>query len=365
MGRIYVVGDTVFVSPTPHADLGHHVLGSFSNFVKSYADQAARIPNLCHESPHLVKAHGIASQLYAIRFCLTELLDALQSGQSHSPKSLTASPGIDRLLAKLTRSVKSFQQQSPRTTFISSIACEFRDQFQPPCAVLDGQVVPLTEVSSSAHRGERVRVGEQYFRLRHKRAKTLQSAIGAIRERVTTDNQANSSCLSDVTASADRVTTDATQLFSSCPSTDQGPYRVMFEDDFHQLQHNHLGDFMLVRGPVQHRLVEEELCVGLSIYGKSRQQILAISPTVAPGRGEFWTPEGRPFLNPVCMGSPKQYHHLRSQQFTDAEAVVQWLDAGVIVATSRPEYHQMCTGESPDLHRARRQILLRGGRRHG
>jgi hypothetical protein len=40
------------------------------------------------------------------------------------------------------------------------------------------------------------------------------------------------------------------------------------------------------------------------------------------------------------MGSRKQYWRLLSDQFTDAEAVVEWLDASVILLTGRSELHR-------------------------
>jgi hypothetical protein len=40
------------------------------------------------------------------------------------------------------------------------------------------------------------------------------------------------------------------------------------------------------------------------------------------------------------MGGSAQYARLCSNEFSDAEAVVEWLDAGVILATGRSDYHR-------------------------
>jgi hypothetical protein len=40
------------------------------------------------------------------------------------------------------------------------------------------------------------------------------------------------------------------------------------------------------------------------------------------------------------MGGGGQYRRLLSPRFSEAEAVVQWLDAGVILATGRSDFHR-------------------------
>jgi hypothetical protein len=42
----------------------------------------------------------------------------------------------------------------------------------------------------------------------------------------------------------------------------------------------------------------------------------------------------------MCMGRPDQYRLLQSRRLTEAEAVIEWLDAGVVLATGRPELHR-------------------------
>lgn len=364
IGRIYVVGDTVFVSPTRQAGLPRHEIGSFANQVKSYANQAARIPMLNCESPLLAQASRIASQLPEIRFCLTELLDGLRSRQSHSTGRGNSPPEVEPLLTSLAENVAAYQRCAPSTIAESSIATELLEQFCPPCGIFFDMVVPLTEVPSLDGEEECVQIGDQYFRPDHKRSKTLESVIQAIQTRVTTEGLANGANLEGLSALAETIVADATQLLQMYPSTDHGSYRVVYQDPCHQLQHNDQGEFMLVRGPLQHRLVEQQLYVGLHIRGKTRQQMLAVPPMIVTEPSGFWSNEGRPIHEPICMGTAQQYRHLKSRQFTNAEAVIQWLDAGVIVATARPEYHSMCQEDSPGSRPRRRPVPIRGGRRH-
>ena len=64
----------------------------------------------------------------------------------------------------------------------------------------------------------------------------------------------------------------------------------------------------------------------------------------------FWGPRGGPLRGGICMGSSQQYSGLSSKQFSDAEAVVEWLDAGVILVTGRSDFHRMLrAGEETEL----------------
>jgi hypothetical protein len=64
-------------------------------------------------------------------------------------------------------------------------------------------------------------------------------------------------------------------------------------------------------------------------------------PRPSTTRDGLWTPQGEPAQGRFCMGSFEQYRRLLSSDyFSDAEATVQWLDAGVILATGRSAFHR-------------------------
>ena len=362
LGRLFVVGDTVYVSPTPHLVGEQHELGSFSNFVKSYARQAARFPDLTGESPVVERARRVTAQHYAIRFCLNDLFNTLKSRQSLNEQDEFLHERA-RLFSSLASHIRAFRRNSPSNIVETNIADEFRKHFLPPCAIDAESIAPLKEVPAMSSKEECFRIGDQYFRLNNKRSQPLNEAIEAIKTRALANGQAAGPKLTRTTELAKTVLADLSQLFSTYSGSDHGTYRVIHTDPCHELQHNARGDFVLVQGPVQHRLAAGKLCIGLAIQGKSRQQMLHVSPTTAPNREKFWTEEGLPQTNAICMGRPMQYRHLNSQQYTDAEAVIQWLDAGVIVATARPEYHLVHRGESHRSRWERRMRMLQGGRR--
>ena len=103
VGRLYIVGDTIFVFPTRRLALPAQEIGSFTHHVKSFANQAAQIPSLGCESKILASAGELASRLSEMRFCLTDLIDSLKDWRSPTAEAISGRPQVDQLLANLTR----------------------------------------------------------------------------------------------------------------------------------------------------------------------------------------------------------------------------------------------------------------------
>jgi hypothetical protein len=55
----------------------------------------------------------------------------------------------------------------------------------------------------------------------------------------------------------------------------------------------------------------------------------------------FWSAPGVPGGTPICMGLSQQFAHLHAANWTDAEALVHWLDAAAIIAGGYSEFHRM------------------------
>ena len=338
-GQLYVVGDTVFVFPARQPGLLCREIGSFKHHVRSYANLAARLPGLVCDTAVLSTASRFSSNLSEMRFCLTSLMECLKSRQTGGAKLVGQPPQVDQLLASLTRNVAALQNCTSSSKIESRIVSEVLKQIRPPCGIFSGAVVPIQEAPVSSRSLDRFSIDDKYYVHDLENSKPLASVCRAIRSRVGPNRPLRDGTRHRVATLAEAVVADATQLFAVYPSTERGGGRVIFADACHQLQHNSRGDFVLVRGPLKHRLSGAKLFVGLRIRGKTRRQMLSVLPAVAKKDTDFWTAKGRPVDESICMGSKRQYSHLFSRRFKDPEAIIQWLDAGVIVATSRPEYH--------------------------
>ena len=92
--------------------------------------------------------------------------------------------------------------------------------------------------------------------------------------------------------------------------------------------------------------------------GRTRRDWIAAPPRTSTAAGGFWGARGAPLRGGICMGGSQQYSRLLSKPFSHAEAVVEWLDAGVILATGRSDYHRGLRAEKAIDLPGRRLALL-------
>jgi hypothetical protein len=121
-------------------------------------------------------------------------------------------------------------------------------------------------------------------------------------------------------------------------TTDAGRSKIVYQDPNHQLLYNQ-GHFVLVRGPLSLKDGTGRVFVGLNILGVIKNQCLATPPRVAKSLEELWTADGLHSTGGMCMGDKKQYDRLRMPTLKNEEALVQWLDAGALLATRTPAFH--------------------------
>ena len=162
-----------------------------------------------------------------------------------------------------------------------------------------------------------------------------------------------------LTRTASQLLAEVKSILERCAPRDCGCYQLLYADREHQLQHSR-GHWILIRGPLTRRKDRRTLFAGLRLTGRTRRDWLGVAPRPAVQPGEFWAPDGSPLQGGVCMGNPGQYSRLLSHQCTDAEAVVVWLDAGVILLTGRSELHRRLRAPREEHLPGRRVVLPRG-----
>jgi hypothetical protein len=117
-------------------------------------------------------------------------------------------------------------------------------------------------------------------------------------------------------------------------------HRVVWRDAYHEVQYGG-GHWVLARGPLAHRMGGGLGFVGVEVHEAAGRGRLATHPRWTPRAEGLWTERGRPARGGLCMGDPRQYRRLASREFSPAEALVHWVDAGVIVATGRSQFHEV------------------------
>jgi hypothetical protein len=286
------------------------------------------------------EARRYAQQLREIGFCVNELLPLLRSfgrAAAHCGEDLPriSSPEFERLekralelLRHLDRPLPPLESPDVVTAWLGA-----------PCALVSGEVIPLERVASGARTGPFVTVRGDRYALREEERRPLRDLLLDVRREETRRAEQYLEAQPELRRIAAEFVGDAKSILHGCRPRDCGKYRIFHRDRDHQLQHSR-GHWMLVRGPVARRTGKGNVFVGLPINGATRAKRLSVVPRPSPTLDGLWTPQGEPAQGRFCMGSFEQYRRLLSSDFfTDAEAVVQWLDAGVILATGRSVFH--------------------------
>jgi hypothetical protein len=328
----------MFVTPALSRYAECRRIGPLSEYVRAVAARPQSAGAL--QGGVLVEARRYAQQLGVLCFCVNDLMPLLRFlGQEESRR------GED--LARI--SALAYQELERRAL---ELLCHLDQPLPPlespdvvaawvgaPCAIVSGTVIPLERVASGTPSGAFVMIRGDRYALRTEEKRPLRDLLVNVRreelrraERILADQP-------ELTRAAAEFLGDAKSLLDRCRPQDCGRYQLFHHDRYHQLQHSR-GHWMLIRGPVATRTGKKSLFVGLPITGPTRANQLAVVPRPSATREGLWTPRGEPAQGRFCMGSFEQYRRLLSDAyFSEAEAVVQWLDAGVILATGRSAFH--------------------------
>jgi hypothetical protein len=289
----------------------------------------------------LGEARSYAQQLGELEFCLNDLIPLLRSfgeaglhcGEDAPRVSAATFQRLETRALELRRRLdRPIPALEPPDVMASRLGA--------PCAIVSGAVIPLEHVASGPPRDFSVTIGGDRYVLRTEKKRPLQGLLRDIR--LETQRRAEQILMAEpeLVRMAKEFLGDVKSILDRCRPRDCGRYRLFHRDRDHQLQHSR-GHWMLVRGPVKRRTGKGSLFLGLPIKGSTRPERLSVVPRPSPTNEGLWTPRGEPAQGRFCVGSPQQYRRLLSSvYFTDAEAAVQWLDAGVIVTTGRSAFHQ-------------------------
>jgi hypothetical protein len=358
-GITILTPDGVFVSRGLSSDEESTRIGPLSDHVRRRV--AARPqPAGALLGGALGEARRYAQQIEGLPFCLNELMPFLRSlGKKETPHG----EDLPRISAAeyqaLKKRARALLAQLDRPLPAPEVPDSVAAQYWVPCAVVSGEVIPLERVASDPPYGFFVTVrGERYW-LRTEDRRPLRDFFMDSRREELRRAERFVSERPELTQAAEEFLGDAKSILQRCRPRNRGRYQIFHNDRHHQLQHSR-GSWMLVRGPVRMRTRKGSLFVGLPIAGATRAKRLSMTPRPSATRNDLWTPRGEPAHGGFCMGSFEQYRHLLSgDYFSDAEAIVQWLDAGVILATGRSSFHRrwrdLAEGRLP------RRRLRRGG----
>jgi hypothetical protein len=229
--------------------------------------------------------------------------------------------------------------------------------FAAPSAIIGRKLVPLRPVSGDTPRNTIGCVSGTSYVPRTEGARSVQEVLEKLKQEHKRLAHQRLRDQPELNRRATDFLSELKRILDRRRLAECGPYQIFHRDSEHQLQHCR-GHWVLVRGPVASRVEKGDVFVGLPLIGNKRREWIASYPSSSYSPKDFWGPRGGPTRGGMCMGDPTQYTRLLSEDFTDAEAVVEWLDAGVILATGRSRFHRHLREVEQEDHPGRRLATL-------
>ena len=345
LGPVYLVGDEVYLSPA-RARQGPVVrVGSLAAHAKALADRVCRTPAF---GQGLVgQAQECIQQLKVARFCLLDLIPYLQSLQERGMFPPARPLDEHGMLESVTRRATELDACLRQRRTTEPAPSELAKWFGTPCAILGRTVSPLEPIDAATPTDFDVAFAGARYRICLERARPLSEALSELDRSVMLWARTQNPVDSRQTALAIEFVGEIKKILDRYQPVARSSYAVVYADRELQVHHSG-GRFLLVRGPVRNRNECRDIWVALELKTGLRPQLLESAPQAALNPGMFWKSAGTPAGGGMCMGPREQYRHLLSNEFTDAEAVVLWLDAGVILATGRSAFHRAWRGQGAE-----------------
>jgi hypothetical protein len=285
-----------------------------------------------------------ANKIHDLRFALCDLvswLRFLDTGQSEPP-----SPEIQRAVSDFTNRASTLEQK------INMPQCQ---QTIAPSIIIAGLVIKLMPTSTDNYD---ITINNINHKFLLNEIRPISEALAQIQSFISL----NENLIHEAEAFASSFISDLEKMISYFfpTSINDRPYRVLYQG--HHELHYGSSSFVLVRGPLTARIENPKqkgpFYVAIPVTGRTRAERIATVPYRATNPNEFWS-ANKKFMprQSVCMGNRLQYTRLSSPLINDADALVQWLDAAVNIATNSSQFHQSWRNQRNTLSQIRnRQI---------
>ncbi len=308
--------------------------GPLVGYVQSLLEYERRVaPEL---SGVLGEAQSHLKKLPLLRFILNELLPELRgpSGGENEPK---LSADEFRRLQKQARPLrKDLEQLVPSLDSTDEVA----DLIGAPCVILGRSVAPLSPVTALNSGSPVFNVGGTLYAACLEQTRPFSNRLRRVRKEEERRHEQGLRERPGLVEAAGEFVHNLNAILDRFGPRERGTYQLFHRDADHRLQYSR-GHWMLVRGPVAGRMGGRKIYVGLVLRGHLRRNWLSVPMRAALDPGDFWSPNGKPLGGGLCMGDKSQYAGLRGDDLTNAQSVLEWLDAGVIVATGRSDQHRV------------------------
>ncbi|MBI4718247.1 MAG: hypothetical protein HY763_10610 [Planctomycetes bacterium] len=341
LGAVYLVGDDVFAAPVRGLSGGMVRVGSLTAYARALADRAGELGG------HGVigQARQCFQQLPVLRFCLLELIPYLRWLQA--PGIFPPRPReVQRLLDNATRHATKLQEGVQLLGANRTPPARLALWFGAPCAILGRTVSPLEPANETVANGFEVTVAGTRYRICLEKARPLDEVLAQVDRQMVLWARRHEAADPCYIGLATEFVGEIKSILDRYECSRHARYTVIHACGAYQVHHSG-GRFLLARGPLVKRDDNSVTWVGLELAGWERSRLLACAPRAKAHPDMFWEAAGTLARGGLCTGLQAQYLHLQSEELTNAEAVVLWLDAGVNLATGRSAFHRAWRADVP------------------
>ncbi len=329
--QIYLLSEGVFVA----AGSGHQGKAKLVSSLPAYLHaQIGRDPIATALHPVVLGEAGpMIRRIQELRFCLAELIPQLRALCGADP--LTAPRSLEELVRRAGALESSIAGRLVDEPYTEALA----EALDVPCALVARSAIPLERISRRRKSDIIVEVNGRKYRYRLDRTQALSEFLRATEQTLLGLLRGSVARGDEIRREVKDFSALGRTLFKIYRPEKHRNYTVLHHDEDHELQFSR-GVWILVRGPLPMRIGAGTICVGLQIRGSSRMEYLSHAPAVGRARDGFWRSAGLLARSGMCMGTPVQYERLLGPRFSDAEAIVHWLDASANLASERSEMHR-------------------------
>ncbi len=333
---VYLIGDDVLVAESD-SPVRWHRIGSLSAHAQALLDWTAR--NLIDDPdrPAMNRAWNPAE----LAFCARDLVPYLMYLESRDDTVLQCPGEVVQRLDSFAERLHSVHQSTSVRSRARFTVDELAAWFRTPCMLGNRLAVPLEPMRADwafAIPVAEVR-GTTYMQQPDRRPLHQAEYVAHVRNVARRVLKMRAGGPDHRVISAAELERGYEDVLSFYHPRSEGAYSVVYSGVGHQLQYRN-GRFVLVRGPESYvpglpKDPRARFYVGLRIKGQTRREWLANKPQRAPGAAAFLSTAGTSTVGAMCIGNRQQYAHLLEDRWTDAEAVVLFLDAAARIASGR------------------------------
>lgn len=334
--RVYVVDGVVLAARDTRRGSPLTVVARLDGYAKVLGRRGLRSPR--PELGRTEEALKIAGNVDQLKFCLSALVPTLHALDPEPPRPLPALSKVYEAYKDVSRAslaLLAIEQPSDR-----SLVRRLSDLIGAPCMIAGQVITPLELARGGGPTEAAICFNDVVYRESETDARSIASLAVTLDSEMTSPPPSTQRTRFQLERTTQAFLDRLAQLLALYEPTRQDSPVTIYKDRTHELVLGN-GELVLIRGPISDLLQRTKFFVLLTLTGRTRSEWISVLPLMTHTRSMLWTSNRARFSTAICMGDRAQYQHLHSSLFTDAEAVIHWLDAGVMVATGRTARHRV------------------------